>query len=256
MRVSLIALTVVLGALLMLSLRGGAQTLNHLPPADADAMPPIVAELFTSQSCSSCPPAEKLFADLAERPDLIVLEWHVDYWDKLVHGRAGAWEDPYSSPDHTARQRQYNRALRGTGGAYTPQAVINGVYESVGSQGSEIERFLESPSHAMAAIHVSHAEQDLDVSIERFAVALDRPATISRLTLLPEQSTAVPRGENRGVRLFSRNIVLAAETIGLYTGDPQTLSIEPAAPGEACAIIIQEKRGNRLGPIIGASYCR
>ncbi|MEL6857854.1 MAG: DUF1223 domain-containing protein [Pseudomonadota bacterium] len=255
MRVSLIALSAILSAVLVLSLRGGAQTLNQLPPANAAAMNPVVAELFTSQSCSSCPPAEKLFADLAEREDLIVLEWHVDYWDRLVHGRAGAWKDPYSSADHTARQRQYNRTLRGTGGAYTPQAVINGVYETVGSQRAEIERFLSAPTHAMAEITVSLNEQTIDVLLGPIGALLDRPATISRLTLLPEQATAVPRGENRGVRLFSRNIVLETETIGLYTGEPQTLAVTAPQSGEACAIIVQEKRGNRLGPIIGASYC-
>ena len=255
MRVSLIALTALLSALLVLSLRGGAQTLQDLPPATSLTSAPAVAELFTSQSCSSCPPAEKLFADLAERDDLIVLEWHVDYWDKLVHGRAGAWKDPYSNPDYTARQRQYNRALRGTGGAYTPQAVINGVHETVGHQRQEIDRLVMTQSHAMAEIKTTEAAHHVRVSIDRFATPLERPAEIYRLTLLPEQATAVPRGENRGVRLFSRNVVLDVETVGTYTGGPQTLDIAPAEAGEACAVIIQEKRGNRLGPIIGASYC-
>lgn len=255
MRVSLIALAVLVGVIMVLSLRGGAQTLQDVPPATNAGTGPIVAELFTSQSCSSCPPAEKLFAELAERDDLIVLEWHVDYWDKLVHGRAGAWKDPYSSADYTARQRQYNRALRGTGGAYTPQAVINGSAETVGNRRSDVEQLLTAISHATANVDVTATGGGLDVNIGKFVQPLDRPAGVYRLTLLPEQSTAVPRGENRGVRLFSRNVVLEAELIGDYFGAAQSISTHAAASNEGCAIIVQERSGNRLGPILGASYC-
>lgn len=255
MRVSLIALAVLVGIIMVLSLRGGAQTLQDVPPATAPGTGPIVAELFTSQSCSSCPPAEKLFAELAERDDLIVLEWHVDYWDKLIHGRAGAWKDPYSSADYTARQRQYNRALRGTGGAYTPQAVVNGSAETVGNRRSDVEQLLTAVSHATTSVDATTTGDQLDISVGDFVHKLERPAGIYRLTLLPEQSTAVPRGENRGVRLFSRNVVLDATQIGDYSGDALKLSTEPPSANEGCAIIIQEKRGNRLGPILGATYC-
>ena len=84
---------------------------------------------------------------------------------------------------------------------------------------------------------------------------ISRPAEIYQLTLLPEQSTSVPRGENRGVHLFSRNVVLDAVQIGTYSGEAQSVEIDAPSVGHSCAIIIQEKRGNRLGPILGASYC-
>ncbi|GAB5456637.1 MAG: DUF1223 domain-containing protein [Henriciella sp.] len=255
MRITLLALALLVTTLTVLSLGGGAQTLQKLPPATSATTGPVVAELFTSQSCSSCPPAEKLFSDLATRDDLIVLEWHVDYWDRLVHGRAGAWKDPYSSPDYTARQRQYNRALRGTGGAYTPQAVINGAAETVGNRAGEVERLLSNAPHAMAPIEVSNTGASTRVEIAAFDVALNRSAEIFQLTLLPEQSTSVPRGENRGVHLFSRNVVLDATQIGTYHGDALSFNIETPPANHGCAIIIQERRGNRLGPILGASYC-
>jgi hypothetical protein len=255
MRTSLLALALVVATLLVLSMRGGAQTLQELPAATAASTGPVVAELFTSQSCSSCPPAEKLFSELAERDDLIVLEWHVDYWDRLVHGRAGAWKDPYSNPDYTARQRQYNRALRGTAGAYTPQAVINGASETVGSRSHDVSTLLSAAPHAMAAVEVSAMGDTAKVEISALGVALERTADIYQLTLLPEQATAVPRGENRGVRLFSRNVVLDAVQIGTYKGDAVSLEINTPASEHGCAIIIQEKRGNRIGPILGASYC-
>ena len=255
MRSSLLALTALLGVLLILSLRGGAQTLQSLPSASAASTSPIVAELFTSQSCSSCPPAERLFSELAEREDLIILEWHVDYWDKLVHGRAGSWKDPYSHADHTARQRQYNRALRGTGSVYTPQAVINGASESVGSRRGEVENLLQRAGHATADIEVAEQGDRLKVEIGALGAPLEQSAEIFQITLLPEQSTSVPRGENRGVRLYSRNVVLAVAPVGSYTGNAQSLVLNHPDANHTCAILIQEKRGNRLGPILGASYC-
>lgn len=255
MRASLAALTAAVIVLLFVSLRGGAQSLQHVPLASGMANSPIVAELFTSQSCSSCPPAEKLFAELAERPDLIVLEWHVDYWDRLVHGRAGAWKDPYSNREYTARQRQYNRALRGTAGVYTPQAVINGTQETVGNHRRDVESLLRPTQHATAHIKVSNEGDQLRIDIQEFVSDLDREADILQLTLLPGQTTAVPRGENRGAILASKNVVLGAVKIGAYRGAAISLRTQRPPDGETCAIIIQEKRGAQLGPIIGASYC-
>ncbi|MEM7459160.1 MAG: DUF1223 domain-containing protein [Pseudomonadota bacterium] len=255
MRASLAALATVIIVLLLVSMRSGAQGLQDIQLSTGAANSPVVAELFTSQSCSSCPPAEKLFAELAERPDLIVLEWHVDYWDRLVHGRAGSWKDPYSDPDHTARQRQYNRTLRDTAGVYTPQAVINGRLETVGSRSSEVSRLLDEASHATAKLEIDRDGDSAIVAISAFETPLEQAADIYRLTLLPQQTTAVPRGENRGAVLSSRNVVIAAERVGTYTGDATALGIRAPEAGESCAVIIQEKRGGRLGPILGASYC-
>ena len=95
----------------------------------ADESPLVVAELFTSQSCSSCPPAEALFSELADQDNLLTIEWHVDYWDTLIHG-GSKWKDRYSEKEYTARQRDYNASLRGTRGVYTPQAIINGNWKT------------------------------------------------------------------------------------------------------------------------------
>ena len=255
MRISLTALALALAGLLFLTLRGGAEPLQELPPAHGVSNSPVVAELFTSQSCSSCPPAERLFAQLAERDDLIVLEWHVDYWDRLVHGRAGAWKDPYSDPDNTARQRQYNRALRQSGGGYTPQAVINGRHETIGNRSAEIHDLLGEKRHSTASIEITRTSSDLQIEIGAFETEFGGSAEITHLTLLPEQSTSVPRGENRGVILFSRNIVLKAETIGTYSGRKTSVSVPRPDLDEGCAIIVQERRRGRLGPILAASYC-
>ncbi len=254
MRILLGSLVAAIAVVVLLN-SSGAQSLQAVPDATGEARAPIVAELFTSQSCSSCPPAEKLFSTLSERADLIVLEWHVDYWDRLVHGRAGAWKDPYSDPAFTKRQRDYNRAIRGTGAVYTPQAVINGTEETVGSRRDDLAPLLQPAQHATANVSIQPHGNQLQINISEYVDDLSRGADIMRLILLPEQSTAVPRGENRGVTLSSKNIVLSASKVGTYHGDAQSLTIAAPKVGEACAIIIQQRRGTQLGPILGASYC-
>lgn len=254
MRILLVALIITVGLVAFLNM-SGAQTLQKVPAAADRGQAPIVAELFTSQSCSSCPPAEQLFGTLADRDDLIVLEWHVDYWDRLVHGRAGAWKDPFSDAAYTKRQRDYNRALRGTGSVYTPQAVINGVSETVGSDSEDVHQHLSPAAHATTNLTLTPDGDQLLLEIAPFVTPLKNSAEIVRLTLLPEQTTSVRRGENRGVTLNSRNVVLAAEKIGDYNGEAISLTVAPPAQGEACAIIIQERRSARIGPILGASYC-
>ncbi len=108
--------------------------------------PPTVVELFTSQSCYSCPPAEAFLGELAQQPGVIALEFHVDYWDDLVYGLAGRWKDVYSNPAYTRRQRAYNQAIKGRPGAYTPQMVIDGSRETVGSRRSAVYDAIEAAS--------------------------------------------------------------------------------------------------------------
>ena len=256
MRILLGSLVAAIAAVAALNMNGGAQPLQTVPLASGASASPIVAELFTSQSCSSCPPAEKLFSELTERDDVIVLEWHVDYWDRLVHGRSGAWKDPFSDAAYTKRQRDYNRALRGTGAVYTPQAVINGVRETVGSRRGDVEDLLLPARHAMAAVSVTEDENTLRLDISDYVSPLKREADIVKLTLLPDQTTSISRGENRGVILSSKNVVLDAEKIGSYNGNAITLEIDPPSRQNGCAIIVQERNGARLGPIIAASYCK
>src|SRR5215470_7773141 len=100
-------------------------------PTDAAEVRPAVVELFTSQGCSSCPPADQLLAELAQRSDIIALGFHIDYWDGL------GWKDPLSTPEGTARQQTYARLL-GSGQVYTPQLIVEGTREMVGSRREEV----------------------------------------------------------------------------------------------------------------------
>src|SRR5438445_668740 len=101
----------------------------------------VVVELFTSQGCSSCPPAEEVLSDLGKQEGVIALAWHVDYWDDL------GWPDPWSRPDWTARQQQYAK-LWGRGKMYTPQAVVGGTTGMVGSSREDVESAIRDAAAA------------------------------------------------------------------------------------------------------------
>lgn len=225
--------------------------------AEADVTPaesrPVLVELFTSQSCSSCPPAESFFAELAGRDDLVTIEWHVDYWDDLVYGRDGRWKDPYSQAAHTRRQRAYNIALRGTTAVYTPQAVVNGLAEFVGSRRGALADAIAGADAGMAAMSVARMGSSVTVSIP---AQQSEPSVIHYVRLLRQQETHVRGGENAGRRLASRNVALEAAVIGEWNGKDESSFMAPVpGAGETCAILIQKRTARGLGPVLAAHYC-
>jgi len=205
----------------------------------------IVAELFTSQGCSSCPAAESFFSTLADRDDLLTLEWHVDYWDDLVHG-GSRWKDPYSKPDFTARQRSYNRSLRGTNGVYTPQAIINGQFEGVGSRKNVVHDLIDNVSAQSIPVKISNKKVVIGPSSDVVDVLF--------LRLLERHETDVKAGENKGRKLSGRNIVLEASVIGTSGDSPVEFTLPSIGKGESCAVIVQQQGGD-LKPVLGAAKC-
>lgn len=206
---------------------------------------PIVAELFTSQGCSSCPAAESLFSRLADREDVLTLEWHVDYWDDLVHG-GSRWKDPYSQKAFTDRQRAYNRAIRGKNAIYTPQAVINGHFEGVGSRANAVSDMLENaPAHSVA----------VEISKNKVRIGPgEGTAQVVFLRLLEHHETNVKGGENKGRQLSGRNIVLEASVVGALSDEAGEFTLPEIGEGESCAVIVQNRKGE-LGPVKGAAKC-
>lgn len=212
---------------------------------------PVLVELFTSQGCSSCPPAEAFFAKLADEPAVVTIEWHVDYWDQLVH-RGTQWKDPFSNPDYTKRQRRYNQALRGTSGNYTPQAVIAGRYEAVGSSRTQINRRINNAPAPIAKIETTQTDAGFTVAISADHALPSSDVVFVRLQ--QRQTTDVERGENAGRTLSGAHIALERIALGGFSGGTGIFEAPPLQPGETCAIFLQE-RGTRLGPVHGAGYC-
>lgn len=204
---------------------------------------PVVVELFTSQSCSSCPPAEALFSEYAKRSDIVSLEWHVDYWNKLSVGEAGRWKDPYSSPEWTERQRVYNQRIRGQDGVYTPQAVIAGVAETVGSRPDAVDGLIRSAA-AKAALRVSVTPTGLGLSAT--ATGASASAEFFVVTFRKLAETEVGGGENHGRKLNSAHLV-----IGMQRVSPG-LAFPSPSESEGCAVIVQEQDQGR---VLGGAYC-
>jgi hypothetical protein len=167
--------------------------------AAADAAAPVLVELFTSQGCNSCPPADAFLGELAQRHDVIALAFHVDYWDYI------GWKDPFASPDFTRRQRGDVGALR-LRSVYTPQMVIDGRADAVGSHRSRVEELIRKSSFVpklALPLETAGGKARLILPEARF----ERPATIWLAIYDREERTAVKRGENAGHTLIDYNIV-------------------------------------------------
>ena len=160
--------------------------------------PPAVVELFTSQGCSSCPPADALLGELAEKPGIVALSYSVDYWDYL------GWRDTLGSPSNSERQRNYARA-RGDGRVYTPQVVVDGILHANGANEAEIEMAMRNATKRLQddKVPVSmHADGDtLIVDVGAAPEASDKRAATVWLAIAKEmEKVEVARGENRGPR--------------------------------------------------------
>ena len=198
---------------------------------------PIIVELFTSQGCYSCPPAEAYLRDLAPRPDVIALEYHVDYWDDLVYGLAGKWKDPYSKPQFTYRQSLYNNTIRNRDQVYTPQMIINGKFQGTGSNRKAIERLIKQAKSQHSGITLSSKWEDgyLTASVNG-----TRPDTAElRFAIYHKRAlTTVTSGENKGKELASYNIV---HTLGAFPTLHDYVELSKPDKGHHCAVFLQDK---------------
>lgn len=238
--------TLTLGAILASGLSTAEETEKSV---DIDAAPAeqslVVAELFTSQSCSSCPPAEALFSELADQDDVLTIEWHVDYWDDLIHGGSN-WKDPYSNPVYTERQRSYNASLRRTRAVYTPQAIVNGVSEGVGNRGRDVSSMIRTAENLTVPVTIKGETIEVGASAST--------ADIIFLRLLKNHETNVKGGENKGRKLFGKNIVLEASLLGKTSGQTSQFERPEIGNNESCAVLIQSLSGD-VGPVLGAAKC-
>lgn len=225
--------------------------------ADTADKPLTVIELFTSQSCYSCPPAEAYLGELAEETDIVALEYHVDYWNRINYGRHGRWVDEFSTPEMTQRQRSYNVAIRDTGSVYTPQMVIDGREEAVGSRRREVQNLVKKvrrDDQPRVTVDVSGADHG-GISIALPDVH-SGGADVWLVTFIRKNTTQVVRGENHGKTLTSHNIVRKLRHVGEWDGTTATFHVSKdelaLEVGQGCAVLVQDERP---GPVLGASYC-
>jgi hypothetical protein len=202
-------------------------------PAAASAQP-VVVELFQSQGCSSCPPANANLMALADRSDILALSFGVTYWDQL------GWKDTFASPRYTDRQWDYARAFH-RAQVFTPEVVVNGRADVVGQDRGELE----------ALIRREQTSGGPDIRLNGSAVTIgpgDGKAQIWLVRFDPRVvQVAIQRGENGGRTLPHRNVVKELTALGNWSGKPETLVLPPAADGLLrTAILVQDGAGGRI----------
>ena len=220
------------------------------PAAATEDQPLVVVELFTSQGCSSCPPADAYLGELARRPGILALAYHVDYWNYI------GWSDPFATKFATQRQRDYSRQLN-MRYVYTPQMVVNGVTEGVGSERETIGPLIKAAMDEKALRqHVTilrEAPGKLVVHVD--AGSTTEPATLWLVGFDREHATPVLRGENEGRTLRDYQTVRSTETIGTWHGEALDLVLTADRPaGDGGVAVLLQQGGS--GRIIGAALLK
>jgi len=218
--------------------------------------PRAVVELFTSQGCSSCPPADRLMGQLARDPSLVALSLPVDYWDYI------GWKDTFALHGHTTRQRGYASA-RGERQIYTPQAMINGVADALGSDESAIENAIAKTRGNALVLPVSVEVSDGEVSVSVPAATDGRRSGV--VWLCPVTSKApvkIGRGENRGRTITYHNVVRRWVKLGDWDGTAQTFKARLSdladdnvalADVDRLAVLVQGGGASKPGLMLGAA---
>ena len=185
-----------------------------LSPLTADADDhPVVVELYTSQGCSACPPADEMMAELAMRNDVIALSLHVDYWDYL------GWADTFANPDFTARQQAYGQ-VAGSTVIYTPQIVVNGSDHVVGFRPMDVAELImqHRMSRAMVDIAVTRIGDDFVVDASAMMPPPLPPMVIQVVGYTPVAEVLIERGENAGRVADYHNVVTSWQVVAQWDG--------------------------------------
>jgi len=223
-------------------------------PAYAD--PRAVVELFTSQGCSSCPPADKIIGELANDPSIIAMSMPIDYWDYL------GWKDTLADSRFSARQKAYSR-VRGDRDVYTPQAIINGSMHVIGSDRTSIENAISTTSKEDGVmslpVTMTQSGKQLTVSV---AAANKAPLAQHGEVWICSISKAIPisigRGENRGKEVTYHNVVRNLVKLGDWNGTSGSWTVPLASVEnggvDAAVAIVQDGSRDSPGPMLGAAY--
>jgi hypothetical protein len=223
-----------------------------LQPALADP-PRAVVELFTSQGCSSCPPADEILVEYSRRPDIVALSLPVNYWDYL------GWKDTLAHVAFTERQKAYAHS-RSDRQVFTPQMIVNGKKSSIGSDRAQIEKATQytTKGRQTLPVNVSLNEQNgtVSIAIEETPETTQRAAEVWVLPVLRSQTVPIERGENRGKTITYANVVRGLNRVGEWRGGSARFEVPldmARTGGDAYVVLLQSTDAARPGIILGAA---
>lgn len=210
--------------------------------------PKAVVELFTSQGCASCPPADALLTSLAERGDVVALAYHVDYWDYI------GWADTFGDKDFSDRQRAYAKSW-GSSRIFTPQMVINGEEGVVGSRREAVQ---DAVASAQLPLTVKLSADDTMLKLVVPADSTLENASIWVVRYLDRADVLIEKGENAGKTMVYTQVVVGRQLVGAWeaaTGAVVKLPLDQFGPQDngGVAILVQQERNGLPGPILGAA---
>jgi hypothetical protein len=222
-------------------------------PAEAD--PRAVVELFTSQGCSSCPPADKVIGDLSSDPSIIALSMPIDYWDYL------GWKDTLADSRFSARQRAYSR-MRGDREVYTPQVVVNGSTHVIGSDRAGIENAIGKTDKSTGVMSVpvtmSISGKQINVSVAASKESAAAHGEVWICSVARSVPISIAKGENRGQQITYHNVVRNLLKVGDWNGRSEnwTVPIENLTRDgvDGAVVYVQDGSREKPGPMLGAAY--
>ncbi|MGB7263586.1 MAG: DUF1223 domain-containing protein [Albidovulum sp.] len=215
--------------------------------AQNQADSPVVVELYTSQGCSSCPPADEVLSKLAKRDDVIALGLHVDYWDYI------GWKDAFADPAYSKRQRAYAR-VAGARTVYTPQMIVGGMDHMIGSRPAQVEKLIRryTAKPATVALKLTRTGDRLLVNAQAIG-NVPKGSLVQLVRYEPSSRVEIRRGENAGRSIDYANIVTSWKSVGEWDGGSD-LSLDVKADGAAPLVIIIQEPGP--GAILAAGRLR
>ncbi|UFH56077.1 thioredoxin family protein [Spirosoma sp. KNUC1025] len=238
--------------LLLLTAVGMSASLPPKSPVKPASQPVVVLELFTSQGCSSCPPADKALQDITDQATksgqaVYGLSFHVDYWNRM------GWQDPFSDKEFTARQRQYDRSLNTQ--TYTPQLVINGRQNVIGGQRGRIEQTIQAiqkqPASGFIGVDGSLIRNAQQVTV-KYALSASGDYRVNVALVQKEARTVVKNGENGGKTLINTHIVRQFKSIDEQgiSGTVDLLLPTGLSTDQTVVLVYVQRKDN--GQIVGA----
>ena len=210
------------------------------------AQSPVVVELFTSQGCSSCPPADKLLHELAQRNDVIPLALHVDYWDYI------GWKDEFSHPDYAKRQRGYAMQAKRRS-VYTPQMIVNGVTDIVGARRMELSKAIAHHADLPSRVELSVNRSGSEILINAQPTNVDGPLIVRMLRYTPQRSAHITRGENAGHTMLYANVTENWTVLAEWDGTT-ALALTTVVEGDKPVVVLVQQ--DQHGPILAAVRLR